>query len=417
MLITHFGLTAFEALHAGVPVLLVSPGPYHQRLARAAGFVSAGVGVRAVRRLRKLLSGNWRDLRETCRSLARRHNVSGESKTPLAGLISALRPEFLPRRCPCCGDSGAALHPVAARFPNRIFRRCPCCGVIYLGRIDESPIEYEKAYFFEFYKAQYGKTYIEDFPNLIAMAEQRLSRILPLLAEFPGTKFPSTKFPGARTGTEFPGTRTGAEGSAPKLLDIGCAYGAFLLAASRSGFDVRGLDPAEDATAYVRDTLKLPALRSFFPPEQNGEGFFIPGSFSAITLWYVIEHFADPAAALEEIRRLLKDGGALAFSTPSFSGISGKKSLKTFLERSPGDHWTIWSPRICRRILKSQGFSVRKTVVTGHHPERFPLLGRFCKTKGPAYRFLHLLSRILRLGDTFEVYAIKNPAKGRVTVL
>ena len=29
LLVTHFGLGAFEALHARVPVLLVSPGPYH----------------------------------------------------------------------------------------------------------------------------------------------------------------------------------------------------------------------------------------------------------------------------------------------------------------------------------------------------------------------------------------------------
>jgi 2-polyprenyl-3-methyl-5-hydroxy-6-metoxy-1,4-benzoquinol methylase len=298
---------------------------------------------------------------------------------------------LLPRRCPCCGDSGADLRPVTARFPNRIFRRCPRCGVICQGRIDEPPIEYERAYFFELYKKQYGKTYIEDFPNLTAMAEQRLGRILPLLGESPGQM-----------------------GGAPKLLDIGCAYGAFLLAASRSGFDVRGLDPAEDAAAYVRDTLKLPALRAFFPPEQGGEGdFFIPGSFSVITLWYVIEHFTDPARALEEARRLLKDGGALALSTPSFSGISGKKSLKTFLERSPGDHWTVWNPRICRRILKLHGFRPRKIVVTGHHPERFSLLGRFCGVKGPVYWFLLLLSRIFRLGDTFEVYAVKSPQGAR----
>ncbi|MDR3276515.1 MAG: hypothetical protein LBT11_04805, partial [Treponema sp.] len=44
LVLSHFGLTAFEALHAGVPVLLASPGPYHEKLARAAGLVSAGIG-------------------------------------------------------------------------------------------------------------------------------------------------------------------------------------------------------------------------------------------------------------------------------------------------------------------------------------------------------------------------------------
>jgi SAM-dependent methyltransferase len=402
ILITHVGLTAFEALRAGVPVILVSPSPYHQLLARTAGFISAGRGAPALRRLPEILSRDWRDLRETCRSLALRLGAGpGTKKERLAGLVNTIRPGFLTRRCPCCGDSGAAFHPAAARFPRRIYRRCPRCGAVYMGRIDEPPIEYGKAYFFEFYKKQYGKTYIEDFPNLTAMGERRLSRILPLLSRGLGIRRPGA---------------AGGEGGAPKLLDIGCAYGAFLLAASRSGFDALGLDPAEDAAAYIRNTLNLPALRGFFPLGKKGEAegdSLIPGSFSAITLWYVIEHFADPAGALEEAWLLLKDGGVLAFSTPSFSGVSGRKSRKTFLEKSPEDHWTIWSPGTCRRILKLHGFTPWKIVVTGHHPERFPLLGRFCGTKGLAYRVVFLLSRIFRLGDTFEVYAVKNPAQGR----
>jgi 2-polyprenyl-3-methyl-5-hydroxy-6-metoxy-1,4-benzoquinol methylase len=373
LLITHFGLSAFEALHAGVPVILVSPGPYHQRLARAAGFVSAGTGSAGVRRLGRLLSGDpaacsterrffralraergkfLGSLREYCRSLALRHGLTGDREDNFAGLIASIRPGFLTRRCPCCGDAGG---PAPVRFPRRSFRRCPRCGVIYQARIDEPPVEYAREYFFELYKKQYGRTYIEDFPNLISMAERRLSRILPLL---PGTP--------------------GKPGEGRRLLDIGCAYGAFLQAAARSGFDVLGLDPAEDAVRYVRDTLGLQARQGFFP---LGERSGLAGSFSAITLWYVIEHFRDPAGALEEGRRLLAEGGVLAFSTPSFSGISGKTSPRTFLEKSPQDHWTIWSPRTCRRILRRRGFRVKRIVVTGHHPERFPCWGAFAGTK------------------------------------
>jgi spore coat polysaccharide biosynthesis predicted glycosyltransferase SpsG len=55
LLVTHFGLTAFEALHARVPVLLVSPGPYHEKLGRWGGFISAGTGKKGMNRLPKLL--------------------------------------------------------------------------------------------------------------------------------------------------------------------------------------------------------------------------------------------------------------------------------------------------------------------------------------------------------------------------
>jgi hypothetical protein len=97
----------------------------------------------------------------------------------------------------------------------------------------------------------------------------------------------------------------------------------------------------------------------------------------------------------------------LAFSTPSFTGVSRRRSLKTFLENSPGDHRTIWDPGKCAKILSVYGFTVRKRVITGHHPERFPLAGRFLKPGGAAYRFFLLISRVFGLGDTFELYAVK----------
>jgi SAM-dependent methyltransferase len=121
----------------------------------------------------------------------------------------------------------------------------------------------------------------------------------------------------------------------------------------------------------------------------------------------VIEHFEDIGKVLAAIRRILKPGGVLAFSTPSFSGVSGRKSLSVFLEKSPQDHWTVWSPRTCASYLKKQGFTVKKILVTGHHPERFPLIGPFLTGKGPLYRFFFVLSRLFRLGDTFEAYGVK----------
>jgi hypothetical protein len=95
----------------------------------------------------------------------------------------------------------------------------------------------------------------------------------------------------------------------------------------------------------------------------------------------------------------------LAFSTPSFRGVSRRRSLRAFLENSPGDHWTIWDPGKCAGLLSRYGFTLRKRVITGHHPERFPRAGRFLKSGGR--RFFLALSRIFGLGDTFEAYAVK----------
>jgi SAM-dependent methyltransferase len=382
LLITHFGLGAFEALRAGTPALLVSPGPYHERLARAAGFFSAGIRKRGVRRLRTLLlrPAPLEALRRRCDALARRYGLDSPRLPDFAELLAAFEPAGRP--CPGCGE--AAGGAVLARFPGRTFRRCSSCGMVYMGRTNAPPVEYVREYFFDFYRKQYGKTYIEDFPQLMDMGRKRLSRIRAL-----------------RRGTSAAGPG--------KLLDIGCAYGPFLKAAAQEGFSVCGIDPAEDAVRYVRETLGLSAFRGFFPPPEEP---FSPASFSVITLWYVIEHIKNLGPALDEAGKLLEKGGILAFSTPSCSGISAGASFRRFLEKSPEDHWTIWNPRIARTVLKRRGFVLKKTVSTGHHPERFPLLGRLARggadpQKGLCYRFLFLLSRIFRLGDTFEAYAVK----------
>jgi SAM-dependent methyltransferase/spore coat polysaccharide biosynthesis predicted glycosyltransferase SpsG len=368
LLITHFGLGAFEALYARVPVLLVSPTAYHERLRRRAGLPGAGKGLSACRRLGRLLSrpGYFQALCRSCEAAARRYGIEAKQKRALGDLLA----EFFPTPRPNSG-----LRPALARFPERTYWRPEGRELIVMRRLTMPPVEYTTDYFFGLYKKQYGKTYLEDFPNLLAAGRRRLTHIGALLKTAPS----------------------------PSLLDIGCAYGPFLAAAREGGCIPLGLEPSKDAARYVRETLGIPCIHGFFP-------YSLPlrvPPFDAVTLWYVIEHFEHPGDLLREIRRILKPGGVLAFSTPSYSGVSGRASLAAFLEKSPPDHWTVWSPRTCASYLRKHGFRVKKILVTGHHPERFPLIGPFLKGKGVLYTFFLRLSRLFRLGDTFEAYAVK----------
>ena len=394
LVITHYGITAYEALYAGAAVLLVSPTAYHEKLAKAAGFCSVKKGAGLQMRLAKNI--NYEQMRRKgigdqgsgIRGVVRYLNVNStrnafkqqppipdpRSLIPknLAILINNFSPQ-VNRRCPVCG--GAPPERSICRFTDRTYRRCPSCGVIYMDRTCPPPVEYERDYFFDSYKQQYGKTYLEDFPNIKAVGKRRLKIIKSLLS--------------ARGG------RT--------LLDIGCAYGPFLAAAREEGFTPAGIDPAEDAVRYVQQELGIPAVQGYFPQS------LIPHSYDAVSLWYVIEHFTDCASVLAAIRGILKPGGILAFSTPSFSGISGRSSLRGFLSASPADHRTVWRPKMCKKALALAGFKVKKIVISGHHPERFVLLGKLAKSKkSPLYRPLLAISKLFGLGDTFEVYAIKN---------
>ncbi|MDR2247124.1 MAG: methyltransferase domain-containing protein [Treponema sp.] len=420
LVITHFGLTAFEALHAGTPVLLLSPTPYHEKLARHAGFVSAGTGQKGIARLNRYVyrtrqngkSGEGAGgllnrpaleaIAGRSASAAAKYGLDTPAPVSLGGLLAGFIPRlsaYCPVVCPVCGKERRQDHPVVARFPERTYRRCPRCGMVYLLRLSPPPLEYAEDYYFEFYRRQYGKTYIEDFPNLKQAGKIRLRRIRRLLSSSPH-KTAGTQGTGKKN-------KTG-----PRLLDIGCAYGPFLAAAAEGGFSPLGIDPAEAAVRYVRDRFKIPAVAGFFPDPSRRE--FQDGAFDAVTLWYVIEHLGDAAGALREIRRLLRPGGVLAFSTPSISGISGRKSRTRFLEKSPGDHVTLWDPRRLKKALALYGFSVKEIVVTGHHPERFPLIGkRLGEKRGLLYRIVDGISRVLGLGDTFEAYAVKDGDGGK----
>jgi len=358
IVITHYGITAYEALYAGTTVLLDHPTSYHKKIAKAAGF---------------------QDI-EKLGSIISRLKIKEES---LAELLNSFTPQ-VNKTCPVCGK-GTNKHSLA-RFTDRTYRRCSRCGVLFMDRAYPPPIEYEKEYFFESYKKQYGKTYLEDFPNLVTIAKRRL-KIISQISPVKTAEEQKKK-------DYYP----------PIVLDIGCAYGAFLSAAKEDGFLPFGIDPAQDAVRYVQETLSIPAVQGFFP----NYPLSTPNSqlYDVVTLWYVIEHFTDLNTVLAKIKKLLKPGGILAFSTPSFSGISGRKSLRKFLENSPADHFTIWSPKMCKKALAIAGFKVKKITMSGCHPERFPLLGKFANNKeSRLYSLLLAVSKIFRLGDTFEVYA------------
>ena len=376
LVFTQFGLTAFEAAFAGCGVVLLNPSAYHRELSVRAGFPEIGVGKPRVAALRRLLS----DAEGT---LARTRRIAPESRASLAALLAGLAPSG-PRSCPRCGSGERrALFRNAAKS----YFRCSSCGTVYLQRFEpgrENP--YKESYFFDEYRRQYGKSYLEDWPALTRLADSRLD-LIEGLAE---------KSLGRRSGLS--------------LLDVGCAYGPFLKAARERGQEPYGLDMAEDAARYVRKELGIPAAAGDFLDPAVAAAF--GGPFDVVSLWYVIEHFADLDLALRNAAALLRPGGVLALSTPSGEGVSAKFDREGFFERSPDDHFTVWEPSRAGGILKAYGFRVELRRITGHHPERFPFLaGLPAGWPRRAALWLGLgVSRLFGLGDTFEIYAVREPA-------
>lgn len=382
LVLTQFGLTAFEAAWAGCGVVLLNPSRYHRELARAAGFPEIGL-------IRPDRAALGRFLRSPSEVLAALSSLVPEEPESLADFLAGLSPAGS-RDCPSCGSSSRrALY----RDRAKSYFRCSDCGAVYLVRFSggrENP--YKKSYFFEEYRRQYGKTYLEDWPALTALAKPRLDVIEELAS--------------ASLGRD----------RGLSVLDVGCAYGPFLAAARERGQEPYGLDAAEEAASYVRGELGIPAAVGDFADQASASAF--GGPFDVLSMWYVIEHFERLDKALRNAAALVRPGGILALSTPSLEGASGRFDREGFFARSPEDHFTVWEPSRAKGILKAYGFRVERIRITGHHPERLPGL-RFLASRegsgpGPVGRLLfalgRLASRAFGLGDTFEIYAVREAA-------
>lgn len=389
LVVTHYGLTAYEAKAAGCAVLLCNTTPLHGALSRKYGFTSLDKNNIKAEKVIALLSAPS--------ALYPASSTVLPSLDKDYSLPSILQQAASGRRlnCPVCGKDLRG--EVVSRSSRQTYRRCPNCHIVYMSWTMDSAFSsayYGANYFNKQYKEQYGKTYLEDFDAIKAQGVRRIKEIDKLCR--------SARRGGGRAGEDKERDKRGS------ILDIGCAYGPFLKAAQEDKWQVFGTDVSDEAVSYVHSTLLLPAAVSLFPDFDAAREFGI-SAFDAVSMWYVIEHFQDLNSVLSLVSSLVKKGGVFAFSTPSGEGVSAKMQKDKFFEESPADHYTIWEPSRAEKILSKYGFKVEKTISTGHHAERFPDKLRLAGSKGEGFGEKAVLaaSHLFKLGDTCEVYCRK----------
>ena len=94
------------------------------------------------------------------------------------------------------------------------------------------------------------------------------------------------------------------------VLDLGCGHASWLAPELRVAGLVVGADPDLPALRhYTAASHRVAAVADHLP--------FRDASFDLVVCAFVFEHLATPAAALTEIRRVLRPGGRLVFLTPN----------------------------------------------------------------------------------------------------
>jgi SAM-dependent methyltransferase/uncharacterized protein YbaR (Trm112 family) len=112
-------------------------------------------------------------------------------------------------------------------------------------------------------------------------------------------------------------------GNGKRLLDIGCSWGRWSIAAARKGYEVIGVDPSLGAIMAARRVcLQLGVAARFVVADAR----FLPfrnGVFDNVFSYSVIQHFSpdDARVTAKEIGRVLHAGGVSVIQMPTKYGI------------------------------------------------------------------------------------------------
>ena len=149
------------------------------------------------------------------------------------------------------------------------------------------------------------------------------------------------------------------------VLDLGCGEGDFAALAAELGATVVGVEVA--VAALHRARSKHPQLDFRLAPV-DGPLPLGDGSFDLVWASEVIEHVADTAVWLSELRRVLHPGGRVLLTTPAHGRLRlALHGLERYSEPL-GDHLHLYTRRSLSSVLAEFGFDEIQARAVGGRP-------------------------------------------------
>jgi SAM-dependent methyltransferase len=222
--------------------------------------------------------------------------------------------------CPACGV--ATPHLLVYRKNNCDIFRCSGCGLGCAHAVGFDPSSYYSEDYF-------SGGHDDGYADYVGSEK-------PLRREFRATLDHLRKF--VRSGD---------------LLEIGCAYGFFLLEA-QAHFRVAGLEAADSAVSFCH-SRGLEGVRAGLLDERALEG--LP-RMDAIVLLDVIEHLADPQQAFRLLAAKLNPGGVLLVTTGDWGSIVARVTGAAWRLMTPPQHLFYFTAGSLEILGRQHGLSI-----------------------------------------------------------
>jgi SAM-dependent methyltransferase len=239
----------------------------------------------------------------------------------------------LPQSCPACGSGLQPWRHVRPQEPalRRVYLlgRCPRCGTASTAGAAD-PTLYETG------------VYDEETP-----------RLWPLIDAF-------------RRACERQklGLLRAAVAPPARVLEVGSGQGRFVSAARAAGYEATGVEPS-------RRGVEAAAARGVSLVQAGLEDADLAvGGYHGVVLWHVLEHLDQPAPALERIRTLLVNGGALLVGVPNSTSLQAAIGGARWLHWDVPRHRHHFSPVGLRTLLAASEFAVEAEhhLLLEHNP-------------------------------------------------
>ena len=153
-----------------------------------------------------------------------------------------------------------------------------------------------------------------------------------------------------------------------RVLDLGCGAGRFVAALGEAGADAVAAELAEAALERARRNVPGADLRRL---GAEGEVPLEDSSVDLVWCSEVLEHVPDTAGLLSEARRVLRTGGRLLVTTPSYD--LPRRALIALLRWEQhadplGQHVRFYTRRSLTRVLEAFAFEDVHVEAVGGPP-------------------------------------------------